>query len=682
MDENLFNSSFGKIKRALQETSEIVLEDNYDALLIKSLASSNLLPEKRDGKGKQTHIALTGKDSQDFFPYVDILHYTDNELNPGFSDTSMKSFFVLQVPVELYQKNIMRLEPNSDFSFDSYGKVLSKPSVKLSRPGASPQIEIGNTSTSDAIFLSFRKLFDERDVLIILKRRNEVKYEGYIIKNNENQRFGLTEVVAFNPQQRGGAIVDYVEITPSENKDYKELFTTWYLEQSEIKASLDTRKKYLRVLDRFVNAVNESGLLELTEPFDFWGNPKKFNKEFPEDRIDSMIKSLPPNGSFHRADGGGSELSAILGPYRTWVSTLKDDNYNEQKDGDNLFAEELKKEFRQYIYFGAPGTGKSYQLAKDSKLFDNNIKRVTFHPNMSYGQFVGAFKPFPTKVAVRNMEGKIVEHDGRIGWDEKITYKFIPGSLIKQLVQALLHPKTAYLLIVEEINRANVAAVFGDMFQLLDRKSDYYSEYPIEINEDLQEYFYSIYADEENKPYIENMKETLKEGLVFPDNFYIWTTMNSADQGVMPMDTAFKRRWEQKYFSVDEAWDSEEGKQRFADYSKINLPNGEEITWNVLRRLINDILSDYKNIPEDKLLGPYFISENILRSGNEAVTESFNTKVLMYLFDDVAKIHRDKLFYGVEKMRYSEVVKKFEKDGLALFNISDEEVAEKVKDEL
>ncbi|MES9683718.1 AAA family ATPase [Gottfriedia acidiceleris] len=682
MVENIFNTEFGKIKQALQETSEIVLDENYDALLVKSLASSNLLPEKRIGKGKQTHIALTGKDSQDFFPYVDILHYTDNELNPGFSDTSMKSFFVLQVPVTLYQKNIMRLEPNSDFSFDSYGKVLSKPSVKLSRPGASPQIEIGNTSTSDSTFLSFRKLFDERDVLIILKRKNEVKYEGYIIKNYENQRFGLTDVVAFNPQQRGGAIVDYVEVIPSENKDYKELFISWYFEQPEIKASIDTRKKYLKVLDRFANAVNESGLFELTEPFGFWVNPKKVNKEFPQDRIDSMVKALPPNGSFHRADGGGSELSAILGPYRTWVETLTDENNNDQKNDDDLFADELKQEFRQYIYFGAPGTGKSYQLAKDSKLFGNNIERVTFHPNMSYGQFVGVFKPFPTKVPVRDMEGKIVENDEGIVWDEKITYKFIPGSLIKQLVQALLHPKTAYLLIVEELNRANVAASFGDMFQLLDRKSDYFSEYPIAISEDLQHYFDNVYADKENKPYIENMKETLKEGLVFPDNFFIWSTMNSADQGVMPMDTAFKRRWEQKYFSVNEAWDSEEGKQRFAEYSKINLPNGDEISWNVLRRLINDILSDYKNIPEDKLLGPYFISENILRSGNEAVTGSFKTKVLMYLFDDVAKIHRDKLFNGVEKMRYSEVVKKFEKDGLALFNISDEEVVEKEKDEL
>ncbi|MFJ5477284.1 AAA family ATPase [Enterococcus faecium] len=292
--------------------------------------------------------------------------------------------------------------------------------------------------------------------------------------------------------------------------------------------------------------------------------------------------------------------------------------YNEEK-----YNSKLRDKFRQYIYFGAPGTGKSYQLNKDSKLFlPDKIERVTFHPNMTYGQFVGVFKPFP-------IEG------------DKITYRYVPGALMNQLVEALLHPESAFLLIVEELNRANVAAAFGDMFQLLDRKSDFSSEYPINISEDLNWYFENvIYKEPRNLKYVDNMKQSIKNGLIFPSNFYIWTTMNSADQGVMPMDTAFKRRWEQRYFGINDSYNMNE--VEFSQYKKIIVKTlvGSDapglIAWNDIREFLNERLTLMK-VPEDKLMGPYFISKSILESTNEQLTESFKTKVLMYLFDDAAK---------------------------------------------
>ncbi|MCC3658201.1 AAA family ATPase, partial [Staphylococcus haemolyticus] len=123
---------------------------------------------------------------------------------------------------------------------------------------------------------------------------------------------------------------------------------------------------------------------------------------------------------------------------------------------------------RQLIYFGAPGTGKSYSLNKDAHIFDpKNIRRVTFHPSLLYNEFVGGFKPFPT-------------NDVNV----PINYYYIPGTLIKSLVDAIKNPSQTYLIIIEELNRANVSAVFGEMFQLLDRDSGGRSQYPIDISED------------------------------------------------------------------------------------------------------------------------------------------------------------------------------------------------------
>ena len=202
---------------------------------------------------------------------------------------------------------------------------------------------------------------------------------------------------------------------------------------------------------------------------------------------------------------------------------------------------------RQIIYFGAPGTSKSYTLNKDAEKIANQ-KRVTFYPGYSYQQFVGTYKPCMDS--------------------DKIAYKFVPGPLLRLLEKALKAETQAenkedtsaaehstenqengkeekdtekFLLIVEELNRAEAAAVFGDLFQLLDRNSDGESEYPISVSEDLKQYL------EKQGVWKKETEDTQKQ-LYFPSNFYIWATMNSADQGVFPLDTAFKRRWDFKYF--------------------------------------------------------------------------------------------------------------------------------------
>ncbi|MDV5105909.1 AAA family ATPase [Clostridium perfringens] len=171
------------------------------------------------------------------------------------------------------------------------------------------------------------------------------------------------------------------------------------------------------------------------------------------------------------------------------------------------------------IIFGAPGTGKSNKLENEKGVFGDNFERVTFHPNYSYSQFVGTYKPVPNKVNDKN--GALTE---------TITYEYVPGPFMRSLVKAIRSIKsenpTPYLLLIEEINRANVAVVFGDVFQLLDRKNGI-SEYAIETSEDMRSYL------------LKELGGDLKdyEKIRIPANLYIWATMNSADQGVFPMDT-------------------------------------------------------------------------------------------------------------------------------------------------
>ncbi len=316
----------------------------------------------------------------------------------------------------------------------------------------------------------------------------------------------------------------------------------------------------------------------------------------------------------------------------------------------------------QRIFFGAPGTGKSYELNKEAQeYFGDEYERVTFHPNYMYGNFVGAYKPFPK--ILKNKDGSIkTDSDGNI--QETITYEYIPGVLMKQLVKALENPNRNYLLLIEEINRANVAAVFGDIFQLLDRNEMGESEYFIATSKELQEYLVKTFKDVELS---EEVNKKLKKDfsrLYLPNNLYIWATMNSADQGVMPMDTAFRRRWEFKYLGINDAADA--NKEDFANY-KFKINSTETVKWDEFRRELNRKLSSL-NIPEDKLIGPYFISKSILEGTDlDRLTETIKNKVLMYLYEDAAKAFRSSLFAEGKYSTYSDVCNYFDENALSLF---------------
>lgn len=302
--------------------------------------------------------------------------------------------------------------------------------------------------------------------------------------------------------------------------------------------------------------------------------------------------------------------------------------YNVTQNINNNYTTNIERKIKSYnrIFFGAPGTGKSYLLNKEAiEYFKNNIERVTFYPNYTYGSFVGAYKPFP-----------IIDKDGK----ESITYKYVKGNFIRILLKASLKPKENFVLIIEEINRANVSMVFGDIFQLLDRNSEGFSDYFINCSEELVQFLSEELntLSTEQKNYIKSVFGDEYDKLRIPANLYIWATMNSADQGVMPLDTAFKRRWEFEYIDINN------GVEDAINKYKINTGISGEVSWNIIREAINKKLVDCR-VEEDRLLGLYFISKNILDTlDTDKITKIFTNKVLMYLYEDIGRQNRFKIF--------------------------------------
>lgn len=283
---------------------------------------------------------------------------------------------------------------------------------------------------------------------------------------------------------------------------------------------------------------------------------------------------------------------------------------------DNTIVETSKSaKARQIIYYGAPGTGKSHKIKeKLAGVSKENIFRTTFHPDSDYSTFVGAYKPSKGKKPLYGLNGGLTIrlNDGEDLSEEFITYKFIPQAFLSAYMRAYSTTDDVYL-IIEEINRGNCAQIFGDLFQLLDRDEKGVSEYTIKADADLKDFLVEKLGADSG---------AIKDGeLCLPSNLYIYATMNTSDQSLFPIDSAFKRRWD---------WEYEPIKYKNTDWI-INIQNNS-YSWESFQREINKRVFS-ANSSEDKMLGDYFVNP-----ADGIITEKMLlNKILFYLWNDVCK---------------------------------------------
>lgn len=259
------------------------------------------------------------------------------------------------------------------------------------------------------------------------------------------------------------------------------------------------------------------------------------------------------------------------------------------------------------LYYGAPGTGKSYQIDQDTR--GSDTVRTVFHPDTQNSDFIGTLKP--------------VNDSGTL------SYRFSPGPFSRALVKAIQKPDEHIYLIIEELNRAPAAAVFGELFLLLDREPNGRSSYDIDFP-----------SEEFEKWFNDKIKPTKMDKLSLPANLSILASMNSADQGVFPLDTAFRRRWLSTYMPVTESK---------ASAGSINIQTGNTqavYEWKIFLKYLNEFLIKELQIEEDRLIGQKFLTNCELENG------TLSGKLLIYLWDDLLRHHKREILFSTLHQTY------------------------------
>lgn len=293
----------------------------------------------------------------------------------------------------------------------------------------------------------------------------------------------------------------------------------------------------------------------------------------------------------------------------------------------------------QRIFYGAPGTGKSNTIKREVEDKGRVHFRTTFHPDSDYSTFVGCYKPTMVEAPVRDGSGHEVAN-AKPEEKNRISYSFVPQAFAKAYCEAWNKYDSSenaepVFLIIEEINRGNCAQIFGDIFQLLDREMDGdrcgFSTYPIDADEDLKA-FLEDGTKKDGSQWLTN-KEGIKDGkLCLPPNLHIWATMNTSDQSLFPIDSAFKRRWDWKYVPIDTKKENWTIKTSAKEYS-----------WSSFLEKINEEI-DATTHSEDKMLGFYFCRAN----NNVIDADKFVSKVLFYIYNDVFKD------YGFDREKFKD----------------------------
>lgn len=357
---------------------------------------------------------------------------------------------------------------------------------------------------------------------------------------------------------------------------------------------------FKRINECISSLLPEKSILDFDEPIEF-------------ENIINELKNLSIFVEYNKQ--GNKQYSNTLEYYLRFLRAKKmfsEPQLLQQKNNNKIDNPHL-----QQIFYGAPGTGKSHKINEQTK--GESVIRTTFHPDSDYSTFVGCYKPF------------------KANGSPSITYEFVPQAFVKAYVEAWKKYKEPIsrevFLVIEEINRGNCAQIFGDLFQLLDRDNNGFSKYRIDADSDLQRYLQKEFYGDTFDQQFDDIKNG--EKLCLPNNLYIWATMNTSDQSLFPIDSAFKRRWEWEYVPVNH-----EDAKRFHIFI-----GGKSYNWDDFIVAVNEKIFEVTQSADKQLGNRFCKSEGLINSGvsdekkHEYIisTKQFVGKVMFYLWEEVCK---------------------------------------------
>lgn len=500
----------------------------------------------------------------------------------------MKNYYILSV--DSFQDTFTRIDAGKDFYFElsvqNISGILSvlhgRDTVIVYRKspvsGCTIVLQVVENTGNKT---KFRKVFEIGNVVYPSVPDHDLENE-YLVEIS-------SDVYGVICKQMLDSIQGITEVNIAEEEhqnNLKQRFEQYILHVLKLKSTRQVGELE-KLSDRLVaNGVLERGVYQIDNIDDYSNTLKKIRESEEYITYKSERKEKNPNSGL-ACDQGMSNYLKFLE-----YLAAKEENVPRIKGAENV------------LLYGVPGVGKSHEI--QTKYCDDpeRMERVVFHPDYTYSDFVGQILP-----KVEN---------------GKLKYEFTAGPFTTLLAKAWNNPGKEYYLVIEEINRGNAPAIFGEIFQLLDRKTEDSHRY------DPSEYGESEYSIT-NSDIATAVFGDPEEKIRIPSNMWILATMNTADQNVFTLDTAFQRRWKLHHMKND---------VMSAGHSKAKI-EGSEIEWGTSASVINEMVTDYSlemMSSEDKRLGAYFVKKN------ELSEEEFPEKVLKYLWDDAFKMKKDAVF--------------------------------------
>lgn len=560
--------------------------NEYDGILVKRLEASNTLDVGRTTN--QTHIAISGE-QMNMFPYV----MADGYFNCNYDDRDeqLKKYFITQIPLYIYKDNISYLSDGLENAiiFEDIGsKCVCASIVRSRRREQADQVQLSLTTIDDQDFVAFRKLLHTGDYLVLLKHKEKLLYDCIGIKA-EDETKGEYHLSVLNNR--------FYKLNTNTKVDIKKLIK---IKDSNLENNEFTIQELGDILKGMYSNAEDKMQVASVHIFGIKYGKNIIEKQY---RVSDIIKAAGIKESYSTVLLEGLKIYRCLNKNAYGISICEVDEKKEE-----LKASSVRKTGAENILlYGVPGAGKSHTIKTKYCSDERYMERVVFHPDYMYSDFVGQILPRVEKDETGN---------------DKLKYVFTPGPFTKMLKKAENNPDHYYYLVIEELNRGNAPAIFGEIFQLLDRKDE--DKFPAEevgeseygiINYDVAK---EVYKDEEHLVRI-------------PSNMFILATMNTADQNVFTLDTAFQRRWNMK--QMENRFDKSE-------HSK-DIIVGTKVNWGSFATVINNMVIDI-NVDmassEDKRLGTYFAKKK------ELEVNRFPGKVLKYLWDDAFKMDKTAIF--------------------------------------